>query len=59
MMRITCCKSCQGRYPGCHSECESYIEERKKLDKFNEKKRHENQARMYNNSQRKHVRSDY
>ncbi|MGN0693750.1 MAG: hypothetical protein ACI4LK_02425 [Lentihominibacter sp.] len=37
-MKITCCKGCEKRFPGCRSECEEYLEERRKLDEYNEEK---------------------
>ena len=52
-MKINCCKYCTeetGRHPGCHSKCEEYIEEKQRLDKFNERKRNENQAEKYRNN---------
>lgn len=42
-MKITCCKGCEKRFPGCHSECEDYLEERRKLDEYNEEKYRENE----------------
>lgn len=48
-MRIKCCQYCEDRYPGCHSKCEEYIGEKQRLDKFNERKRNENQAAKYRN----------
>ena len=30
------CKTCNERYVGCHSECESYKKFRKELDEMNE-----------------------
>lgn len=30
--RITCCKDCPDRYPGCHGKCEKYIAERAAYD---------------------------
>lgn len=54
-MKITCCKNCQGRYPGCHAECDLYIEQKEHLNKFNEKKRAENEARMYRNDRHQDV----
>ena len=32
------CKGCEERKVGCHSCCESYKEERKRLDETNERK---------------------
>lgn len=39
MDKITCCKDCELRYIGCHSECEIYMEEKEKylLQKQKEK----------------------
>lgn len=34
---FTNCIDCKKRYPGCHSKCESYINDRKDLDEFKEK----------------------
>lgn len=48
-MRIKCCQYCEDRYPGCHSKCEEYIEEKQRLDKFNERKRNEDQAKKFRN----------
>lgn len=28
--RITCCKDCQERHPGCHDKCQAYQKERLK-----------------------------
>mgnify|MGYP006934498513 CR=1 FL=1 len=36
--RITCCKNCQDRYLNCHSNCEIYLEQRKELEAFKDKK---------------------
>ena len=30
--RITYCKDCPDRYPGCHGSCEKYIEQRAAYD---------------------------
>ncbi len=30
--RITCCKDCPDRYPGCHGKCEKYIAARAEYD---------------------------
>lgn len=30
--KITCCKDCQERFPGCHGSCEKYIQQRAELD---------------------------
>lgn len=48
-MKITCCKGCQGRYVGCHSECEEYIEQKARLEKHKEVQRRESEARRYRN----------
>ena len=32
------CRECQFREVGCHSKCESYIQWRAQLDKYNEQK---------------------
>lgn len=29
---ITCCRNCDKRYPGCHSQCPEYIEEKANYD---------------------------
>lgn len=41
MSKIKCCKGCEERHPNCWSECEKYIEARKKLDEENAKIREE------------------
>ena len=35
------CKGCPKRHPGCHSDCESYAQYRKKIDAWNEHKEKE------------------
>lgn len=30
--RITCCKDCPDRHPGCHGKCEKYIQQRSEYD---------------------------
>ena len=45
-MRIKCCKDCNKRYIGCHSECNNYKKEREQLDKENKERR----KSIYNNS---------
>lgn len=30
--RIDCCYQCPDRYPGCHGECEKYIQQKKELE---------------------------
>lgn len=30
--KITCCKDCADRHPGCHGSCEKYIQQRAELD---------------------------
>ena len=39
---ITCCKDCQKRQVGCHSNCEDYVAQRAEMTDENEreKKRH-------------------
>lgn len=37
------CKDCPDRHVGCHSDCERYLEFRKKLDELREKKRIESE----------------
>lgn len=39
------CKGCAERHESCHSGCERYKAFRKELDKKNERKRLENEAR--------------
>lgn len=34
---IKCCKDCQNRVVGCHSNCEQYNLEKKELDILNKK----------------------
>ena len=36
------CRECQFREVGCHSKCESYIQWRVQLDKYNEQKNIQN-----------------
>jgi hypothetical protein len=35
--RITCCKDCPDRCPGCHGKCEKYIQQRAEYDAMKEK----------------------
>lgn len=35
-MSVSCCKDCDKRYVGCHSECEDYILEKQDHDKKSE-----------------------
>lgn len=44
--RITCCKDCQNRYLNCHSSCEIYLEQRKELEAYKDKKSKEIEAEM-------------
>lgn len=45
---IYCCKDCPDRYPGCHSECQKYKEQKRKQDEINEKiKKEKAKERMY------------
>lgn len=30
--KITCCKDCTERHPGCHGTCEKYIQQKADLD---------------------------
>lgn len=32
------CKGCEERHPSCHSTCESYLQERARLDEINKAK---------------------
>lgn len=41
------CRECQFREVGCHSKCESYIQWRVQLDKYNEQKNIQNDASKY------------
>ena len=41
------CRECQFREVGCHSKCESYIQWRVQLDKYNEQKNIQNDACKY------------
>lgn len=41
------CRGCQFREVGCHSKCESYIQWRAQLDKYNEQKNIQNDASKY------------
>lgn len=43
-MRITCCKDCMDRYPGCHGKCEDYLEQKERLNNENELRRREKEA---------------
>lgn len=43
----TPCRGCQFREVGCHSKCESYIQWRAQLDKYNEQKNIQNDASKY------------
>ncbi len=43
----TPCRGCQFREVGCHSKCESYIQWRVQLDKYNEQKNIQNDACKY------------
>lgn len=38
-----CCKDCNDRVVGCHSNCQRYKEYRKDMDDFNQKKKHDDQ----------------
>lgn len=42
------CKDCKGRHMLCHSECDKYLEYRRKLDEINEKLAFENMVDGYN-----------
>lgn len=39
MIEVFTCKGCQLRYPGCHSKCEKYLNERKVYEEKKEQKR--------------------
>lgn len=43
----TPCRECQFREVGCHSKCESYIQWRALLDKYNEQKNMQGDAYKY------------
>lgn len=48
MMKIECCaKDCPDRHIGCHSDCERYLQERKKLDECNLAIRKEKERQAY------------
>jgi hypothetical protein len=40
------CYGCTERHDGCHSTCESYLSERKRLDEINERIFRENQTNV-------------
>ena len=44
--RITCCKDCQNRHLNCHSSCELYLEQRKELEVYKDKKSKEIEAEI-------------
>jgi hypothetical protein len=37
--KITCCKDCATRHPGCHASCEKYIQQKAELDSWNAEQR--------------------
>lgn len=43
---ITCCKNCQNRHLNCHSSCEIYLEQRKELEVYKNKKSKEIEAEI-------------
>lgn len=43
---ITCCKDCQNRHLNCHSSCEIYLEQRKELEVYKDKKSKEIEAEI-------------
>ena len=43
----TPCRECKFREIGCHSKCESYIQWRAQLDKYNEQKNMQGDAYKY------------
>jgi hypothetical protein len=42
-IKITVCKDCATRHPGCHSSCEKYLQQRAEFDewKTEQRKQHE------------------
>lgn len=44
MGRVTCCKDCTRRKPGCHSKCADYEKEKERSKTIREKKRMEHDA---------------
>ena len=45
MIGIFTCKDCKSRYPGCHSKCAKYQEERKAYEEAKEEKRKQDSLR--------------
>lgn len=52
----TCCKKCVRRYPGCHAECEDYMEFRAEKDSMNAKRREANEGEWDIDSYILHIR---
>ena len=48
--KISCCQNCPDRYPGCHSHCEKYIQEKAEYDATMAEKRKEAEIRNGLNS---------
>ncbi len=38
-VKITVCKDCPERHPGCHATCEKYINQRAEYDAYKEEQR--------------------
>ena len=41
MKKITCCRKCDKRYPGCHDDCEIFQSEKSMMNREREKIRAE------------------
>lgn len=48
--QITCCHNCNDRHAGCHSICETYIQQKKEHDEFVEADRKEKEYYSYLNT---------
>ena len=35
--KITCCRECNERYPGCHDKCPKYLAQKQNMDEQREK----------------------
>lgn len=67
--KITCCKDCEDRQPGCHGSCEKYAQEKAEYDETMTQKRKEYEIKMgldsflfdtiHNNTKRMHYRDKY